>query len=86
MRFILVSKKDCPYCVEAKSLLNKYQLNYANYNLDETPILRSFMKDLGYTTVPQVWIVPHEGYRAIHIGGYNDLRDYVNERYADTPN
>jgi glutaredoxin len=42
------------------------------------------MRDLGYTTVPQVWIRPHEGHRAIHIGGYEDLRDYVNERYADT--
>ncbi len=84
MRFILVSKKDCPYCVEAKSLLNKYNLDYANYNLEEAPIIRNLMRDLGYTTVPQVWIRPHEGHRAIHIGGYEDLRDYVNERYADT--
>lgn len=84
MRFIIASKKDCPFCIEAKSLLNKHQLNYANYNLEEAPILRNFMKDLGYNTVPQVWIRPTESHKAIHIGGYDDLRDYVAERYSDT--
>lgn len=81
MKFIIVSRKDCPYCDEAKSLLNKHGLNYANYSLEEAPILRVFMKDLGFTTVPQVWLRPHEGYKAIHLGGYDDLREYVNERY-----
>lgn len=84
MKFIIISKRDCPYCVEAKSLLNKNALNYTNYNLEEAPIIRNLMRDLGYTTVPQVWIRPHEGYKAIHIGGYDELRDYINERFSDT--
>ena len=86
MKFILISKKDCPFCVEAKSLLNKHNLNYANYNLEEAPIIKNLMKDLGFQTVPQVWIRPHEGYRAVHLGGYDDLREYIAERYSDTPN
>lgn len=81
MRFIVISKKDCPYCIEAKALLNKYGQQFDIYNLDETPILRAFVKDLGYNTVPQVWFKMFENTRAIHIGGYEEIKDYLSEKF-----
>lgn len=84
MRFIVVSKKDCPYCIEAKALLLKYRQDFEIYNVEEMPTLRNFVKDLGYSTVPQVWFKMFENTRAIHIGGYEELKDYLSEKFDHT--
>lgn len=86
MKFIVVSKIDCPYCVEAKQLLMRYGQMATIYNTDESPVIRQFVKDLGYTTVPQIWV--HTGLITFHLGGYSDLKEYLSEKFgkADTAN
>ena len=79
MKFIVVSKKDCPYCIEAKALLLKYNQDFVIYNTDESPIIRDFVKGLGYTTVPQIWV--NTGLLSFHLGGYSDLKEYLSEKF-----
>lgn len=84
MKFVVVSKKDCPYCIEAKNLLLRYAVEHVVYNTDESPIIRQFVKQLGYTTVPQIWV--NTGLMSWHLGGYADLKEYLSEKYPNVAN
>lgn len=79
MKFIVVSRKDCPYCIEAKQLLLKYAQEASIYNTDESPVIRHFVKELGYTTVPQIWV--NTGLISYHLGGFSDLKEYLSEKF-----
>lgn len=79
LKFIVVSKMDCPYCIEAKALLLKYGQNFVIYNTEENPTIRAFVRELGFTTVPQIWV--NSGMRAWHLGGYADLKEYLSEKF-----
>ncbi|MDB4491147.1 glutaredoxin 3 [Luminiphilus sp.] len=58
----------CPFCVRAKSLLNRKTLSYTEIGVDGDPETRRAMAArAGRTSVPQIWI----GDR--HIGGCDEL-------------
>lgn len=58
----------CPYCVQAKRLLEAKGAKYTEVRLDNDPALRDeVMQRSGRRTVPQIWI----GER--HVGGFDDL-------------
>ncbi len=58
----------CPYCVQAKRLLDAKGAPYQEVRVDLDPALREeVMRRSGQRTVPQIWI----GER--HIGGFDDL-------------
>lgn len=84
VKFVVVSKKDCPYCIEAKNLLLRYGQHAAIYNTEESPIIRQFVKELCYTTVPQIWV--NTGMMSWHLGGYADLKEYLSEKYPNAVN
>lgn len=58
----------CPYCIQARRLLDDKSVVYQDIAVDRDPALRQQMTQLsGRRTVPQVWI----GER--HVGGFTDL-------------
>lgn len=58
----------CPYCVRAKSLLNKKGVDVAEINIEEVDGARDEMvQRSGRMTVPQIFIGDE------HVGGCDDL-------------
>ena len=59
----------CPFCIRAKALLDKKQVNYHEYTIDGNEIERERMAQRanGGRTLPQIFISDK------HIGGCDDL-------------
>lgn len=60
---------SCPFCIRAKALLDKKQVNYQEYLIDGNDIEREKMADRanGRNSLPQIFIDEE------HIGGCDDL-------------
>lgn len=71
MKAKIYSTKICPYCVRAKMLLEKREIDYIEYKIDEDHKKYEEMLELsnGRQSVPQIFIDEK------HIGGYDDLVD-----------
>lgn len=79
MIIVVYSKPYCTFCIKAKELLNRLQLNYdekvldVDYTRDDLRTLvygDNPLKDTLPLTVPQIFV---NGYR---VGGYEELVDY----------
>ncbi|PNG27738.1 glutaredoxin 3 [Methylocella silvestris] len=58
----------CPYCIRAKALLEKKNLEFTEISVDGNPKLRSELAErTGRTSVPQVFVGES------HVGGCDDL-------------
>lgn len=64
----IYGKDNCPFCVRAKELAQRYNLTYEYRDLDNPTNIKDF-KELfpGVRTVPQIM------WHGRHIGGYNDF-------------
>ncbi len=65
----------CPFCIRAKSLLKKKNVNFTEYKIDGDEDARELMIERadGRRTLPQIFI-DNEG-----IGGCDDLYELENE-------
>ena len=72
--YIIYGKPNCSYCVAAVEFLEHIDVTFDYINLDESPEDLQFIKDNGFTRVPQVFQGDD------HIGGYTDLLAHVNNR------
>lgn len=65
----IYTTKTCLYCVRAKALLEKKNINYQEIDISNDQNLRNDMikKANGRTTIPQIFINDQ------HIGGCDDL-------------
>ena len=63
------STKVCPFCVQAKKLLESKNISYQEFMVDISLEKRTEMleRSNGRKTVPQIFIGNH------HVGGYDDL-------------
>jgi len=62
------TKKNCPYCVRAKSLLDRKGLEYEEIDAGTDDALRSWLSETtGQRTVPQIFV----GDRSL--GGFTDI-------------
>lgn len=68
---LVYSKKPCPYCEQAKTLLTKKGFNYTELDVTRPDVLDQ-LRDLvpGVKTVPQIFIDGN------HVGGYTELVEY----------
>jgi glutaredoxin 3 len=66
---VMYSTGNCPYCVRAKSLLQKKGVTWKELRVDENPELRPEMESRsgGRRTVPQIFIGD------VHVGGFDDM-------------
>ena len=71
MKAKIYSTKICPYCVRAKMLLEKRNIEYIEYKVDEDSEKYAEMLELSgcRQSVPQIFIEEK------HVGGYDDLVD-----------
>jgi glutaredoxin len=73
MHIVIYSKPNCPWCVKAKELMNKLNLNYdekvldVDYTRDE---LKQLMPENLPLTVPQIFVYNKR------IGGYEDFAEW----------
>lgn len=49
------SKNNCPYCVQAKKLLDSKGVTYEEVKIDENQTAREFILAAGHRTVPQIY-------------------------------
>lgn len=82
----IYTTRSCPYCIRAKSLLDKKQVGYEEIAVDGDPgkLAEAVERSGGRKTVPQIFIDDR------HIGGYDELsaleeRGKLNQMLVDTP-
>lgn len=64
----MYSTQFCPYCQQAKALLDEKSVQYTDIPVDGNAQLRQeMMERSGRRTVPQIWIGDY------HVGGFDDL-------------
>ncbi|CAB4129182.1 GrxC Glutaredoxin and related proteins [uncultured Caudovirales phage] len=49
------SKNNCPFCVQAKNLLELKGIEFQEVKVDETPEAREFLLAEGHRAVPQIY-------------------------------
>jgi glutaredoxin 3 len=65
----IYSKNTCPYCVQAKNLLESKGIAFVEVKIDEDTDAREFVLSQGHRTVPQIY---QDGKLLIE-GGYTGL-------------
>ncbi len=72
MEAIVYSKKPCPYCEQAKSLLTRKNISYKELDVTRPEVLDQLRELVpGAKTVPQIFI------DGTYIGGYTDLVEHL---------
>jgi len=51
----IYTRSDCPYCDQAKMLLESRGIVYTTVNVAEIPSAREFLVDQGLRSVPQIF-------------------------------
>ena len=64
------SKNHCPFCDQAKALLNSKSIPFTEVKIDEDADARAFIVGEGHRTVPQIY---KDGALFVS-GGFNGLR------------
>lgn len=65
---IVYSTRVCPYCVRAKTLLDRKHVPYTDIMVDQDPArLAEMMQKSGRRTVPQIFV------GETHVGGCDEL-------------
>ena len=65
---VIYTTRFCPFCVQARSLLQKKGVKYQDIAVDaDSALRREMMQKSGRHTVPQIWIGES------HIGGCDEL-------------
>ncbi len=75
MKAIVWSKTPCPYCDQAKSLLTMRGIEYEERNLTEG----TWSKEQLLEAVPNARTVPQIFINNQLVGGFNELRKYLEE-------
>lgn len=75
---VMYTKARCPYCVNAKNLLNSKGLKYKEISVDsDQEKIDEMVKLSNRRTVPQIFI------NGKHIGGYDDLKRFQESGQLD---
>jgi glutaredoxin 3 len=66
---IMYTKNNCPYCVQAKAMLNMRGITFDEVNIEQVPSAREFLIKQGHRTLPQIY---QDGKLLVE-GGYQGL-------------
>jgi glutaredoxin 3 len=68
-KVVIYTTSSCPYCLRAKTLLERKHIEYEEINVEDNEELKQEMttKAGGRKSVPQIFIADH------HVGGCDDL-------------
>lgn len=67
----MYSKKVCPYCTQAKNLLNSKGIPFTEINVEDDALGRTYLVEQNLRSVPQIF---HNEKR---IGGFNELKTWL---------
>lgn len=70
------SKNNCPFCVQAKRLLENKNVSFEEINIEEHPESRQFLLDQGLRSVPQIF----KGNELFVQGGFQGLQKLSDEQ------
>jgi glutaredoxin 3 len=73
MKAIVWSKDQCPFCVQAKALLDSKGIEY-----EERNIMHGWTKEQLLEAVPTARTLPQIFLDGEPIGGFNELRQHLN--------
>lgn len=51
----IYSKNNCPACINTKTLLKKYNIEYEEIKIDEVPEAKAFVLAEGHRQIPQIY-------------------------------
>lgn len=68
---IVYSRTICPYCANAKSLLESKGIKFTEVNIDSNAAGRDYLVEKGLRSVPQIF----QG--DLHIGGFDKLQTWI---------
>jgi glutaredoxin len=82
MSYILIIKRDCPFCISAIDLLQSKELEHEVSDLQDSPdALESIRKVFRWSTVPMVLLREQKQSDTADtyelIGGFDDLKDHL---------
>lgn len=67
-KVVIYSKSWCPFCVQAKRLLQSKQVEFTEIDVEREPArMQEMMQKSGRRTVPQIWVGD------AHVGGCDEL-------------
>lgn len=69
--YTIYTQNSCGYCHMAKNLLNENKIEFIEVSLDHDQEARVMLKEMNCRTVPQIF----NG--KLHIGGYTELKQYL---------
>jgi glutaredoxin 3 len=69
--YTIYTQNSCGYCHMAKNLLNEQKIDFIEVSLDHDQDARRMLKSMECRTVPQIF----NG--ELHIGGYTELKQYL---------
>jgi glutaredoxin 3 len=75
MKAIVWSKDQCPYCVQAKSLLESKGIEYEERNIMQG----TYTKEQLLEAVPTARALPQIFLDEEYVGGFNELRKKLND-------
>jgi glutaredoxin 3 len=75
MKVIVYTKDNCPYCVKAKQLLSIKNVDYNEVVIGQDIIREDFM-----SLFPDVRTVPLIIIDNVKVGGYEQLREYIDNQ------
>lgn len=68
--YYMIGQIGCTYCDMAKELIKEKGGVVTYYSLEDSPIIKEYVKSKGFRTVPQIWVDEK------HVGGYTELQEY----------
>lgn len=69
-KVVMYTTAICPYCVRAKSLLDRKGSSFEERRIEgDRELMRQMIERSGRRTVPQIFIDDY------HVGGYDDLAE-----------
>lgn len=68
---VVYSKNVCPYCVQAKNLLDSKGIKYTEVNIETNAAGRDYLVEKGLRSVPQIF------FGELHIGGFDKLQTWI---------
>jgi len=79
MKYIVFMKDDCPFCIDAKALLELKSLQYSCvvFREGQEDVLSEVKNALEWRTVPII-VEKNEGHTRL-IGGYTDLVEHLKD-------
>ena len=74
MKWIVYSRTVCPFCTQAKKLLESKGHEYTEVNIDTNAAGRDLLLEQGLRSVPQIY------YNGELIGGFDKLKVWLDQR------